>query len=129
MTCQDCGDSYADCLTADRVRVCVSCLYERAAKERDDARARVVDLTNEMRDLREECLALMRAEDSSRAELLRLRRLLEDHVKDGNQLATERNEARSEATRLRAALTSIATNYHWKDSPAGVTAREALEKK
>jgi hypothetical protein len=38
MVCTDCGDQGAECLTAERVRVCVSCLYERTARERDALR-------------------------------------------------------------------------------------------
>ena len=41
MTCSDCSAEGADCLTADRVRVCSDCLYERVVKERDEARAEV----------------------------------------------------------------------------------------
>lgn len=41
MTCADCHAEGADCLTADRVRVCSDCLYERVVKERDEARAEV----------------------------------------------------------------------------------------
>ncbi len=37
MTCADCGAEGADCLTADRVRVCSDCLYDRVVKERDEA--------------------------------------------------------------------------------------------
>lgn len=41
MNCTDCRAEGADCLTADRVRVCSDCLYERVVKERDEARAEV----------------------------------------------------------------------------------------
>ena len=41
MNCTDCRAEGADCLTADRVRVCSDCLYERVVKERDEAKAEV----------------------------------------------------------------------------------------
>lgn len=41
MTCVDCACDEAECLTEDRVRVCVSCLYERTAKQRDELRHEV----------------------------------------------------------------------------------------
>ena len=49
MACEDCGATYADCLTRDRVRVCESCLYERTARERDELRAEV---ERQKRDIR-----------------------------------------------------------------------------
>lgn len=41
--CTDCGDQGAECLTAERVRVCTSCLYERTARERDELRELLAD--------------------------------------------------------------------------------------
>ena len=48
MSCADCRAEGADCLTADRVRVCSDCLYERVVKERDEARAEVERLKVEL---------------------------------------------------------------------------------
>lgn len=45
----------------------------------------------------------------------------------GRALA-ERDEARVQIAALRSALSSIAYQYHWEDSPAGNLAREALGK-
>ncbi len=52
MTCTDCRVENADCLTADRVRVCSDCLYERVIKERDEARAEVERLKESNKLLR-----------------------------------------------------------------------------
>ena len=48
MTCTDCRIEGADCLTADRVRVCSDCLYARVVKERDEARAEIASLKAEL---------------------------------------------------------------------------------
>jgi hypothetical protein len=44
MICTDCKAEGADCLAADRVRVCSDCLYERVVQERDEARAQLAAL-------------------------------------------------------------------------------------
>lgn len=50
MICTDCGDKDAECLTAERVRVCVSCLYERTAWERDALREEVSRCHDSLRE-------------------------------------------------------------------------------
>ena len=50
MVCQDCGDQGAECLTAERVRVCTSCLYERTARERDALRDEVARCHDSLRE-------------------------------------------------------------------------------
>jgi len=79
VTCNDCRAEGADCLTADRVRVCSDCLYERVVKERDEARA---DLQN-LRDILLFQIPLTK-EPGTNVELLR-------------QLVQQRNSARAKA--------------------------------
>ena len=71
MTCADCRTEGADCLTADRVRVCSVCLFDRVQMERDEARAEVALLK---RHYSPEAAAKLRAElAAANAEIASLR--------------------------------------------------------
>lgn len=90
MTCTDCKSGGADCLTADRVRVCSDCLYERVVKERDEARAALAaELPAAWREDIEslnECLERVgRERDEARAEVERLKAQMEAEAKDYTQ--------------------------------------------
>lgn len=65
MTCADCRAEGADCLTSDRVRVCSDCLYERVVKERDEARAELLSIAQQL-ELEREASAQLRAEVGER---------------------------------------------------------------
>lgn len=73
MTCTDCKAEGADCLTHDRIRVCETCLYERTAKERDEANAEIVLHKEDRLRLRNENLRLAKETNELRAEVERLR--------------------------------------------------------
>lgn len=91
MNCTDCKAEGADCLTADRVRVCSDCLYERVVKERDEARAEVEHAYREGGALYEAKVAQREAEierDEARAKVERLQKRLGDKAEvDSEKLA------------------------------------------
>lgn len=91
MTCADCHTEGADCLTADRVRVCSDCLYERVVKERDEARAEAARLTDVLRSKHGgEPLALLDELDEARDEIARLKKRFDDQwyeCHDGSEQA------------------------------------------
>lgn len=105
MICEDCGDQGAECLTAERVRVCTSCLYERTARERDALREELARIH------RLAPVGTYTVSAPHEEEILRLREEVarcHDSLREADrvlrQAYAERNEARAEVERLLAAL-------------------------
>lgn len=74
MTCHDCQCEGAECLTRDRVRVCISCLYERTAIERDNALDEVRRLTLDLEEVEADLRLHKEERIRLRCEVLRLSR-------------------------------------------------------
>lgn len=112
MACEDCGAAYADCLTRDRVRICESCLYERTARERDEARVLLESLPtwgNYAWEQAAQSVASKLQENvhqiqKMHSELEEIRATNESLQQARRKAEAERDEARAEVTRLRVAL-------------------------
>ena len=102
MNCTDCKAEGADCLTADRVRVCSDCLYERVVKERDEARKYAEERNDEANKLQRYLNMAAQERDEARAKADRLSEvLLSKHGGEPMALLRELDEARAEVERLR----------------------------